>query len=272
MKALVTMVMMVFMMMACGAATDPQGYQTASEKEAADKAAQQQQAGSAGLSNPSDYFEVTGYVSPIGIAVDGTVYKDSEDFYTQEVNRLNAQVKSQYPGYKLTFDAAVGLRNFKTGMYVFLVATSDVGVASETYVDSSGKFTFMLESKVDRKAEYTLRATKRIGLTLSKKGEETISWCYNMYAEKNVALDGKSNVLRNFSTSVTEYQCSEQGEGITVPEADFQNETDEIAAKQAKTESDRDVALNKAIAEAEEEMNGKSAIKNKEDETEEEKE
>lgn len=241
MKATTSMMMVfaVFMMMACGT---PQGYQTAEEQAKEEQRQNEASNPAAALSNPGDYMEVAGYVSPINISVDGKSYKDSEDFYSQEFNRLQAQVKAQYPGYKLTFDAQVGLRNFKNGMYVFLVATSDIGVASETYVDASGKFTFMIDGKADRNADYTLRATKRIGLQLSKKGQETISWCYNMYAEKNVMLDGKSNVLRNFATSVTEYQC-DSTEGITLPEAD-QTEMDEVWDKASEAEAKRDTANN----------------------------
>jgi len=231
MKALLTILMAIFFV-ACGSA-NPEGYQTAAEKAATEKAASSSSSSSSALST-SDYFMVEGYVSPISIAVDGKSYRDSEDFYTQELSRLQTLVKAQYPGYKLTFDAQVGLRNFKSGMYVFLVATEDVGVASESYVDTTGKFSFMLAGNVDRKAEYTLRATKRIGLKLSKKGEETVSWCYNMFAEKNVALNGQPNVLRNFATSVTEYQCSDQTDGITLPDVPTDPETEASIAKEAE--------------------------------------
>ena len=229
---------MVSLLVGCG--TVPAS-QTAEDKAVADKAA----TASTATALNSDYFSVEGYVTPIGISVDGKMYKDSEDFYTQEVRKLQADVLKSYPGYKLTFDAAVGLRNFKTGMYVFLVATNDVGVASEAYVNANGQFLFTIDGSVDRKAEYTLRASKRIGLKLTKKGEETVSWCYNMYAEKNVALDGKPNILRNFTTSVTDYQCNVDAEGITIP-SDFQNETDEIYAKQRIAEMKRVQAIREA--------------------------
>lgn len=229
---------MVSFLLGCGNAPESQTSATGDKATAADKAAT---ASTTALN--SDYFSVEGYVTPIGISVDGKVYKDSEDFYTQEVRKLQADVLKSYPGYKLTFDADVGLRNFKTGMYVFLVATNDVGVASETYVNANGQFIFTIDGSVDRKAEYTLRASKRIGLQLTKKGEETVSWCYNMYAEKNVALDGKPNILRNFTTSVTDYQCSDDSEGITVPASDFQNETDEAYAKQRAAEIKRVQAI-----------------------------
>ena len=223
MKALLTIIA-VMVLVGCGTA-NPEGYQTAQE--------QQQQISARGSQlSTSDYFMVEGYVTPINIQVDGKTYQDSEDFYTKELNRLKALVKAQYPGYTLTFDAQVGLRNFKTGMYAFLAATDDVGVASEAYVDSTGKFSFMLDGKTDKAAQYTLRATKRIGLTLAKKGEDTIAWCYNMYAEKNVALNGQTNILRNFVTSITEYQCSDNAGGITLPDNSITPEQEAQIAQQ----------------------------------------
>lgn len=241
------MVLSSLLLFALGCGSVPQN---ASEMTTEEKAqAESEKAANAGLSNPSDYFSVEGYVSPISISVDGKSYKDSEDFYTQELRRLQVEVKKQYPDYSLSFDANVGLKNFKTGMYVFLVATNDVGVASEAYVNGTGKFIFTLESDVDRTAEYTLRATKRIGLTLSKKGASPITWCYNMYAEKNVVLDGKSNVLRSFTTAVTEYECSDSNEsGISLPDSDG-SEMDALWSKRSAAESKRIQELNQTIEE-----------------------
>jgi len=233
------MAMVVFV--GCGTApvtSDPQA--TTSE--------QQQVTARGSQLSSGDYFMVEGYVSPINIGVDGKSYRDSEDFYTQELRRLQAMVKVQYPNYTLSFDAQVGLRNFKTGMYTFLVAADDIGVASESYVDSTGKFSFMLPGDTDRNAQYTLRATKRIGLRLSKKGEATIAWCYNMFAEKNVALNGQSNVLRSFVTSITEYECSDTTGGITLPE---NNITPEQEAMLKADEAAREETEANAQAQAE---------------------
>jgi hypothetical protein len=244
MKNVITIILASMVMMACG--SSPEGYTTAAEEQ---KKQQEKDAANVGLSSPTDYLEVSGYVTPINISVDGKTYRDSEDFYTQELRKLQAQVKKDYAGYTLSFDAQVGLKNFKTGMYVLLAATADVGVASETYVDGQGKFTFMVDGKTDRNVDYTLRAVKRISLQLTKKGSETISWCYNMYAEKNVMLDGKSQILRSFVTSVTEYQC-EQTDGINVPEAEM-SEMDQEWMDRAKKEQKRDAAVNAAKDEEE---------------------
>lgn len=164
---------------------------------------------------------VAGYISPINISVNEVPYRDSEDFYTQELERLEREVKTEYPDHKLTFDAAVGLRNFKAGMYVFLVASSEYGIASESYVDSSGKFEFRFyDDVIDKKSLYTLRASKRIELRLTD-GDDIITWCYNMYAEKEMALEDNPVILRHFYTSITKYQCSsDDNQGIEIPEQD----------------------------------------------------
>jgi len=166
-------------------------------------------------------LHVAGYISPINISVNDTPYRDSEDFYTQELARLQKEVRKEYPDHKLSFDAAVGLRNFKAGMYVFLVASSENGIASESYVDSSGKFEFRFydDVPVDKKALYTLRASKRIGLRLTN-GNDVITWCYNMYAEKEMALEANPVILRHFHTTITKYQCSDNNQGIQIPEQD----------------------------------------------------
>jgi len=165
----------------------------------------------------SDYFIVEGYVSPINISVNNKSYLDSEDFFTQEVKRLKAEVNKEFPEHSLFFDADVGLRDFKQNLSVFIVSSSDTGVASESAVDNKGKFTFNLPSDVDTQQLYTIRASKRIGLRLVKD-QDVVSWCYNLFAENEVTLDGKSLILRKFKTVVTSYKCEEKKEeSIAIP-------------------------------------------------------
>ena len=236
--------MMVIFQISCGSAQD-----SALNGTKSTKSTDPNNTDSSQLATSSDSFNVDGYVSPINISVNGKQYKDSEDFYTQEMVRLQADVKKEYAGYTLSFDAAVGLKNFKTGMYVFLVAENDNGVASESYVDGTGKFSFMFDSKVDKKTMYTLRATKRIGLRLTK-GQEVIQWCYNMYAEKEMALETSPVVLRNFATAVTQYQCSDYNDGIQLPDRqqDIKTEIDQEWADANQKEIDRTAAVNAQAA------------------------
>lgn len=239
MKTLVTLIFLAILA-ACGSAQD---YTKSSEKST-EKSTETSTNGSDASLNSTDYITVSGYVTPINISVNGKQYKDSEDFYTQEWQRLQAEVKAKYPNHKLSFDASVGLRNFKTGMYAYLVSTGDLGVASEAYVDSTGKFSFTVDGKTDKNVMYTLRATKRISLKITKDKEPNIQWCYNLYAEKEMPLDSKSAVLKQFATVITEYECSDPNNGIQLP--DFQNEMDERYAKEDAAEVARVEALKKA--------------------------
>ena len=239
-----TIIMMVVFQVSCGSAQDSTLNGTKSDKSNSNDPNNNGSQLASG-----DYFNVDGYVSPINISVNGKQFKDSEDFYTQEMVRLQAEVKKEYAGYTLSFDAAVGLKNFKTGMYVFLVAENDNGVASESYVDGTGKFSFMFDSKVEKKTMYTLRATKRIGLRLTK-GQEVIQWCYNMYAEKEMALETSPVVLRNFATAVTQYQCSDYNDGIQLPDRaqDIKTEIDQEWADANDKEVKRTAAVNAQAA------------------------
>jgi len=248
MKTFLTLITIVFLTMACGTAqdsatTNKSATDTSSSTTSSTTSSTSSQAGL----NAGDYFSVEGYVSPINISVNSVVYRDSEDFYTQELRRLQIEVKEKYPNYKLSFDASVGLRNFKTGMYVFLVSSGDVGVASESYVDATGKFSFMLDGKTDRKVMYTLRATKRISLKLVKD-KDIVQWCYNMYAEKEMPLDGKSAVLRQFATVITEYQCSDPANGIQLPDATYFTPEQEQNMAKDQAEKERVAAIEKAAA------------------------
>lgn len=225
MKNLVTIffsVLVSIMFTACS--IDPQQDPTAATKTTDEK--------SSGSSlTESDFFLVEGYVSPINISVNGKAYRDSEDFYTQEVKRLKTEVAKSYPEHSLYFDADVGLRDFKQNLLVLLVSTGDTGVASESIVDSKGKFTFNLPSDVDKQQLYTIRASKRIGLRLVKD-QEVISWCYNLFAEQETTLEPKSIILRKFETVVTSYRCEEeQQETIEIPENPIKYVTEAFADK-----------------------------------------
>lgn len=218
MKTLLTTFVMVFVLMACGSAQDMgKGTDKSSTTDSSSPSATPSSTSAATDLNGNSYLLVEGYVSPIDISVNSTMYRDSEDFYTQELRKLQDDVYAKYPDYTLSFNASVGLENFKEGMLVFLVATSDVGVASESQVDATGKFTFQLPGTTNRKVMYTLHATKRISLSLTKD-KNVIQWCYNLYAEKQVVLDGTSNILRDFNTVVTEYQCSDPNNTIGLPD------------------------------------------------------
>ena len=165
------------------------------------------------------YFRLEGYVSPINIYVNDEYYADSEDFYTREIDRLQEMMSYDYPEYTLSFDADIGLKDFKRDLQAFMTPKNDRGIASETDVDDSGAFAFTLPRRISGTDDmYTIRISKRIGLRLTN-GEETIHQCYNFYAEKNIhPTEHEPVLLRVFQTSLTKYKCSDSSDNyISLP-------------------------------------------------------
>ena len=165
------------------------------------------------------YFRLEGYVSPINIYVNDEYYSDSEDFYTREIDRLQELMEDEYPDHVLSFDADIGLKDFKRDLQAFLTPKNDRGIASETDVDDSGAFTFTLPRRISGTDDmYTIRISKRIGLRLTN-GEETIHQCYNFYAEKNIhPTENEPVLMRVFQTSLTKYKCSDSSDNfISLP-------------------------------------------------------
>lgn len=204
--------LVTFLLLGCG--VDPNAQKTSTN----DTASTQD-----GNNLVDESLVIEGYVSPINLVVNDKPYADSEDFYTQEVDRLKLDVAKKYPNHDLFFDAAIGLQDFKYGLTAFLVADSEVGVASESAIDSRGKFTFNLPPDTDKQIPYTVRASKRIGLRLvpvDPTDTNVISWCYNLSGETQITLDSKSFILKKFTTNVTSYKCAEKNSStdINIPD------------------------------------------------------
>jgi hypothetical protein len=145
--------------------------------------------------------------SAFSIAVDGIRYEDSESYYTDQLGRLEQEkIDDGYEDYKMNFDAEIGLTDLKNGMTVFAEALGDEGYAGETVVAADG--TFRLTFPADAAGEYKLRATKRIGVILTN-GVETINWCWNFSASREINLDqdSKPAIMRDFKTHITRYKC-----------------------------------------------------------------
>jgi hypothetical protein len=173
-----------------------------------------------------EYFRMEGYVSPINIYVFDEQYSDSEDFFTKETARLQKQMEEDYPDYTLSFEATIGLKDFKRDLQAYLTPFEERGIASETPVDGSGNFTFTLPTWIteeDQENMYTLRVSKRIGMRLTNNddGDDVIYWCYNFFAEKDIVVEQNNPVvLRHFETSLTAYKCSDDNNNdyISLPE------------------------------------------------------
>lgn len=144
------------------------------------------------------------------ISVDGQNYDDSEDFYTQQLDVLEAEkIENGYEDYELTFDAALGLNDLKNGMTVYAESDGETGYSGETIVSNNGTFEIQFPAKADGE-RLNVRANKRIGIILKGPENELIYWCYNFSAttETTIGPDNKPVILRHFNTKLTKYKCS----------------------------------------------------------------
>ena len=169
----------------------------------------------------SSDIKFQGYlVSAFDINVDGKQYSDSEDFYTQKVDELEAQkADAGYKGYAVKFEANIGLDDLKQGMKVYVVPSESRGFAAETVIDYDGTFNVGFPAEAED-GSVKVRANKRVNVKLTK-GKETVYWCYNFSAKETgtkVSRDGKPIILDTFFTKLTKYKCQESTSGITVPE------------------------------------------------------
>lgn len=175
----------------------------------------------------SDYTQLQGYVSPNNVTVDQKSYDDSETFYSEKLDQLNQELtKSGYEGWKLKFDADIGLEDLSNGMKVFIAATGNKGYANESYVSANGQFSFTIPNSVNQ-YQYNIRAVKRIGITITPPEYNTdtvlksISWCYNFSAElNNFELDSEMVIMNSFTSKLTKYKCSTEDDankGIHLP-------------------------------------------------------
>jgi hypothetical protein len=160
--------------------------------------------------------------SAFAITVDGIRYDDSEDFYTQEVQRLpDKAAAAGYEGWETKFDAVLGFGDLARDMVVYISPTEKRGYTGKASVGSDAKFRVELPADA-QDSSYNVRAVKRVNVILTKAGESK-KFCYNFSAvDKNVPFNEKDKpiVLDSFTSKLTLYACeSQQTDGIVIPAA-----------------------------------------------------
>lgn len=160
--------------------------------------------------------------SAFAITVDGVRYDDSEDFYTQEVQRLpDKAAAAGYDGWETKFDAVLGFGDLARDMVVYISPTEKRGYTGKASVGSDAKFRVELPADA-QDSSYNVRAVKRVNVILTKAGESK-KFCYNFSAvDKNVPFNEKDKpiVLDSFTSKLTLYACeSQQTDGIVIPAA-----------------------------------------------------
>lgn len=151
------------------------------------------------------------------------MFRDSEDFYTVDLNRLPQKVATAgYLGWNARFDAVMGFDDLAEGMEVYVApAGGDGGHTGKGTVNSYSQFQISLPDGA-LGSTFKVRAVKRVAVVLSKGGE-TRKFCYNFSAiEKGVAVTDSSQpvVLDEFRTQLTAYACdsiANNGSGLQLP-------------------------------------------------------
>ena len=178
-------------------------------------------------SQTPDTQVLKGYVSSaFDITVDGENYKDSEDFYSKEIDTLQTQADAAgYADWALTFDAKIGLDDLRDGMKVFVISSSVKGYAAQVGVDAGGRFNVTFPATEN--AKYQIRAVKRINVILKNPDttatNKKVVWCYNFSANAQDVEMGSATgetpiILNTFTTELTKYECSNsQTTGISIP-------------------------------------------------------
>ena len=158
-------------------------------------------------------------VSAFNVRVNGVSYTNSEDFYTQELTALKAQVASAgYGGYTMTFNAQIGLNDLTVGMDVYVEAEGGSGYAGNTTTDNSGRFMLAIPS---RNADETFQVltNKRVSVYLTSPDKsDKIAYCYNFSSiPTSASLDNMAHIS-DYKTTLTAYKCSSNGNnGMEIP-------------------------------------------------------
>jgi hypothetical protein len=242
MKGFITTIMVLVLVSACGTYNpkDDSALKDKNEKDTADKQDVAERY--------PDGVTFAGYLSPaFSITVDGVRYADSEDFYTQQIDKLAKDAKADgYAGWTLDFDAQIGLDDLKYGMKVYIAAASGRGYAAETIIAEDGTFAVQFPKEaVD--SVYQVRANKHISVSLTNPADETgndsVRWCYNFSAvDQSVSLSDhdKPIILNSFVTRVTKYECSASSNGgISIPQ-DLQRKVKKVVDDTLVDESAND--------------------------------
>lgn len=215
MKTLLHIIFAITALVGCGIhLDDPKSQETAQTTEQIEEKEE-----TLVYSEPQPVYLKGSVSAGFNITVDGQTYEDSEDFYTKQIDALEAEKDANgYADYSLTFDARLGLTDLKDGMTVQAEGIGEEGYAGETIVVNDGTFEIRFPPEADGET-LNIRANKRIGVIL-RNGNETIYWCYNFLANKEteIGLDKKPIILRHFKTRLTKYKCAgRQANPLSIP-------------------------------------------------------
>lgn len=162
---------------------------------------------------------LTGYiVSAFDMDVNGRRYADSEDFYTQQLGELESEMEAAgYAGYSLSLSGELGLDDLKYGMDVYVVAHGKTGFAGDTSVNENGRFMLGIPDGSGDEV-FRIRTNKRVSVILTSSDKrDVVRWCYNFSSVNTEGTLHEPVLISEFTTKLTRYQCSDSGNGMTLP-------------------------------------------------------
>jgi len=231
--------MLVFVVLtACGNVVESMGTETSTatsssttpegKKAASNKGQSSGQERDEGVSLPAVEPDVgdddsggylTGYVvSAFDMNVNGRRYDDSEDFYTQQLGELESEMEAAgYAGYSLSLSGELGLDDLKYGMDVYVVAHGKTGFAGDTTVNENGRFMLGIPDGSGDEV-FRIRTNKRVSVILTSPDKrDVVRWCYNFSSANTEGTLHEPVLISEFTTKLTRYQCSDSGNGMTLP-------------------------------------------------------
>lgn len=210
MRNLIASILIVFVVVSCGSASDCK-YDDSQDKCSSDLKQVPQ-------------TELKGSImGAFEVEVDGSKYDDIESFYSEEIKALPAKlIASGYVDYSFKLDAEIGFKDLTNGMVVFIAPKSGRGYAGKAYLN--GNDTFNIDLPAGSKDEvYQIRAVKRISLVLTSNADQSVkNLCYNFSAvESEISFDetDKPVVINSFETKITDYDCdtTSKTDGVEIP-------------------------------------------------------
>jgi hypothetical protein len=157
-----------------------------------------------------------GITSAFDLTVDGVAYRDSEDFFTQQVRKLPVQLAAA--GNDLTdrtvrFTGRMGLADLWKDMVIFVQPISGQGSSGYSAIQANGQFSFLAKG-IEPDAQFQIRAVKRIGVEIVKDNAIEKLYCFILSAREQTAQLNTFVNLNTFDTQLTEYACEANQGGM----------------------------------------------------------
>lgn len=154
----------------------------------------------------------TGYVQKaFALTVDGQKFDDSEQFYTNFIDRLVLPHYVVPAGASLTVEGQYGMDEFGSNSWVFMTPSQKEGDLFQARTDAYSKFSVEV-TKASLGSTYKARLIIRIGLLVTQASRDPDHFCYVLTgARDDIALSESSKpiIFDVFTTQLNTYKCDQ---------------------------------------------------------------